>query len=205
MAIADRKAKEKEQLKTLILNSARKLFVQNGVEQTTIRSIAKNIDYSVGTVYLYFKDKNAILNELHSLGFAQLGEQFKVLANVEKPMERLMAMGRLYINFAMENPDMYELMFTLKAPMAVLNESKKEEWDEGKSAFGVLKTTVEQCINQHHFEGHKAEPLTFMIWGLVHGMCSLQISDRAKAVHFENEDQIVSAGYEEFLKILKKL
>lgn len=205
MGIADRKAKEKEQLRSLILDSARRLFVEKGVEQTTIRSIAKSIDYSVGTVYVYFKDKNAILNELHTQGFAQLGSQFKVLAHVENPMERLIAMGRIYISFAMENPDMYELMFTLKAPMEVLDQAKNEEWNEGISAFTVLKTTVEQCIKAHHFKGHQPEPLTFMIWSLVHGMCSLHISDRANGVHLNDADQIVDAGYEEFLKILKKL
>jgi AcrR family transcriptional regulator len=205
MGTADRKAKEKENLKTMILDSARKLFVEKGVEQTTIRSIAHSIDYSVGTVYVYFRDKNAILNELHTLGFAQLGNQFKVLAHVENPMERLIAMGWLYLKFALENPDMYELMFTLKAPMEVLNAANEEEWNEGKSAFTTLKTTVEQCIARQHFQGHQSEPLTFMIWSLVHGMCSLHISDRANGVHLDNADQIVDAGYEEFLKILKKL
>ncbi|MDO3643969.1 TetR/AcrR family transcriptional regulator [Mucilaginibacter sp. L3T2-6] len=205
MGTAERKIKEKEELRELILKSARKLFVENGVAQTTIRSIAKNIDYSIGTVYLYFKDKNAILNELHTQGFSELGRQFKVLAEVEDPMERLIAMGRIYLRFAVENPEMYELMFTLKAPMEVLNEAKDKEWNEGQSAFGVLKTTVDQCMARKHFQGHRLEPLTFMIWGLVHGMCSLHISDRANGVKLHDAAGIVQAGYEEFLKILKKL
>lgn len=205
MSTADRKIKEKEHLKTLILDSARKLFVEKGVEQTTIRSIAQHIDYSVGTVYLYFKDKNAILNELHIQGFAQLSGKFNVLRHVADPMERLIAMGALYIEFALENPEMYELMFTLKAPMEVLNHDKEEEWKEGTNAFVFLKATVEQCISQHHFKGHQPEPLSFMIWGLVHGMCSLHISDRASGVRLEHAETIVTAGFNEFVMILKKL
>ncbi|AMR30266.1 TetR family transcriptional regulator [Mucilaginibacter sp. PAMC 26640] len=205
MTIADRKVKDKEHLKTLILNSARRLFVEKGVAQTTIRSIAQHIDYSVGTVYIYFKDKNAILNELHIQGFAQLSGKFDVLRHVADPMERLIAMGRLYINFALENPDMYDLMFSLKAPMEVINDAKEEDWKEGTNAFAFLKATVEQCISQHHFKGHQPEPLTFMIWGLVHGMCSLHISDRANGVRLSNADKIVQAGFEEFVTILKKL
>ncbi|WP_374951835.1 TetR/AcrR family transcriptional regulator [Mucilaginibacter sp.] len=205
MTTANRKIKEKEELKTLILNSARKLFVEKGVAQTTIRSIAQEIDYSVGTVYVYFKDKNAILNELHIQGFAQLGLKFDVLRHVEDPLERLIAMGRLYIEFAMANPDMYELMFTLKAPMEVLNSANDEEWKEGISAFTFLKATVQQCIDQHHFKGHLPEPLTFMIWGVVHGMCSLHISNRIEGVRLNNAAQVVPAGFEEFVKMIKLL
>jgi AcrR family transcriptional regulator len=204
MTTADRKVKEKEQLKTLILDSARKLFVEKGVAQTTIRSIAQHIDYSVGTVYVYFKDKNAILNELHTQGFAQLSSFFEVLRHVENPMERLIAMGRLYIKFALENPDMYELMFTLKAPMEVLSAAHEEEWKEGTNAFAFLKSTVEQCISKQHFKGHQPEPLTFMIWSLVHGMCSLHISNRTTGVRLQNAEHIVAAGFEEFVTMLKK-
>jgi len=205
MAIADRKAKEKEDLKALILKGAKKLFVEKGVEQTTIRSIAKAINYSVGTVYVYFKDKNEILYALHTQGFTQLGGNFVVLYNVPDPMERLKAMGKVYIQFAIENPDMYDLMFSLKAPMEFLDAVNAEEWNEGKATFDVLRTTVSQCMEKGHFEGHKLEPLAFMIWSLVHGMCSLQISNRSSGVNLKKPDNILTEAYAEFLKIMNKL
>ncbi|MBD1394166.1 TetR/AcrR family transcriptional regulator [Mucilaginibacter glaciei] len=205
MTTANRKLKEKEELKALILDSAKKLFLIKGVEQTTIRSIAQHIDYSVGTVYVYFKDKNAILNELHIQGFAQLSIQFEVLRHVANPMERLIAMGRLYIEFAMANPEMYELMFTLKAPMEALNEADDEEWKQGINAFTFLKATVLECISTGHFKGHQPDALTFMIWSLVHGMCSLHISNRITGVRLDNAAGMVPAGFEEFILILKKL
>src|SRR6187399_273997 len=107
MSIAERKAKEKEELKDLILQAAKELFVEQGVEKTTIRNIADKISYSVGTVYVYFRDKNAILHALHSLGFLQYAERQLALQHIADPMERLIARGRAYIMFALENPDMY--------------------------------------------------------------------------------------------------
>jgi AcrR family transcriptional regulator len=205
MGIADRKSKEKEGLKALILKGAKKLFVENGVEQTTIRSIAHSIDYSVGTVYVYFKDKNAILHALHTQGFTQLGGNFQVLYNVPDPMERLRAMGKVYIQFAMANPDMYDLMFTLRAPMDFLNTVNQEEWNEGKATFDILRATVGQCIERGHFKGHKLEPLAFMIWSLVHGMCSLHISNRSSGVNLKKPELILHDAYSEFLKIMDKL
>lgn len=205
MTISDRKARDKENLKSLILQGAKKLFVEKGIEQTTIRNIADEIDYSVGTVYVYFKDKNDILHDLHSGGFAELGGNFRELYAIADPMERLRLMGKKYIKFALENPEMYDLMFNLKAPMEFLNAVNEEEWNEGKATFDVLKTTVNQCMQDNHFKGHSLEALSFMIWSLVHGMCCLEIRQRSKGVNLSKPSSIVIDAYNEFLKILEKL
>ena len=204
MGISERKAKEREELKSLILQAAKKLFVEKGIEKTTIRNIANEIDYSVGTVYVYYKDKNDILHALHTQGFKQLGGEMKVLFNVADPMERLRALGRVYLHFAIENPDMYDLMFSMKAPMDFLESVHKEDWNEGKGTFDILLTTVNQCMEKGHFNGHQLEPLSFAIWSMVHGMASLHISQRIKGVKLSDPDTMLMKGYEEFVLILDK-
>jgi AcrR family transcriptional regulator len=205
MGTVERKAREKEELRDLILQAAKKLFIEKGIEQTTVRSIAYSIDYSVGTVYVYFKDKNAILHALHTQGFTDLGGRFKVLYSVSDPMERLRAMGRVYIQFAAENPDMYDLMFNVKAPIEFLNQKNEEDWNEGKATFDVLRTTVSHCMEIQHFKGHELEPLSFMIWSLVHGMCSLKIGFRTKGVNLTEPESIVEKAYDEFVMIINRL
>lgn len=204
MGTSERKAKEKEELKTLILRAAKKLFVEKGIEQTTIRNIANAIEYSVGTVYVYYKDKNDILHELHTQGFKQLGGEMRILFNVADPMERIKALGRVYLGFALENPDMYDLMFNMKAPIDFLDSVHNEEWNEGKAAFEVLKDTVKQCMDKGFFTGHEVEPLSFAIWSMVHGMASLHISQRVKGVCISNPESMVVKGYEEFVALLDK-
>jgi len=205
MSISERKQKEKEALRLLILNGAKRLFVEKGIEYTTIRNIADEINYSVGTVYVYFKDKNAIFHDLHSIGFQELGQYFNELFTIEDPMKRLRKMGFVYIKFAMENSEMYDLMFNLKAPMDYLEEQKNNLWPEGTETYGYLKKTVEECMKQGHFDGHNSEALSFMIWSLVHGMCCLEIRHRTKGIKFSSPETILSEGYNEYLKILEKL
>ncbi len=205
MTIADRKARDKENLKALILNGAKKLFLEKGIEQTTIRNIADEIDYSVGTVYVYFKDKNAIFHDLHSIGFQELGSSFSTLFTIEDPMERLRKMGVLYIKFALENSEMYDLMFNVKAPMEFIDSSDGACWNEGVGTFDALKSTVADCMQKGHFVGHQLEPLSFMIWSLVHGMCCLEIRNRTKGVKFAKPETILMDGYQEFLRIIEKL
>ncbi len=204
MGTAERKAKEKEELKDLILSAAKKLFIEKGVEQTKIRNIADAINYSVGTVYVYYKDKNAILHDLHTLGFRQLGGEMRTLFSVADPMERLKALGRVYILFADENPDMYDLMFNMKAPMQFLEEKNNEEWNEGRATFAALRQTVEDCMGAGHFTGHQPEPLSFAIWSTVHGMCSLKIRERIKGACLQDPDTIIKDGYESFINMIEK-
>ena len=204
MGISERKQKEKEELKALILQAAKKLFVEKGLEQTTIRNIASAIEYSVGTVYVYFKDKNDIFHALHTQGFYQLGTEMRVLTNVQEPMERLKALGRVYIQFAMQNPDMYDLMFNMKAPMEFLVADNKEHWQEGQSTFDVLKSTVKDCMQHGYFKNHALDPLSFAIWSVVHGMVSLHISQRVKGVNLCEPETMVIEGYNEFVMMIDK-
>jgi AcrR family transcriptional regulator len=204
VGISERKQKEKEELKALILQAAKKLFVEKGLEQTTIRNIASAIEYSVGTVYVYFKDKNDIFHALHTQGFYQLGTEMRVLTNVQEPMERLKALGRVYIKFAMQNPDMYDLMFNMKAPMEFLVAGNKEHWQEGQSTFDVLKSTVKDCMQHGYFKNHALDPLSFAIWSVVHGMVSLHISQRVKGVNLCEPETMVIEGYNEFVMMIDK-
>jgi AcrR family transcriptional regulator len=204
MGTAERKAKEKEELKNLILQAARKLFAENGIEQTTIRNIAQEIEYSVGTVYVYFKDKNEILHQLHIQGFKQLGGDMRVLASVDDPMERLRALGRVYLRFAIENPDMYELMFSMKAPMEFLETLHNQEWNEGKATFDFLRTTVNQCMEKGHFKGHELEALSFTIWSATHGMASLHINQRIKGVNLCGPETMLDRAYDELVMLINR-
>lgn len=201
MGTIERKAREKEELRNLILEGAMKLFAEKGVANVTIRNIADAVEYSVGTVYVYFKDKNAILHALHTKGFLELRNRFLVLLNVADPMERLKAAGKVYIQFAQEQPDMYDLMFSTKEPIDFVKDAPGDEWNEGKATFGFVRTMIHDCMASGHFAGHESEAMAFLIWSIVHGMCSLTISRRTDVVDLGLPSQ---QAYAEFLRMLDK-
>jgi len=68
VGIQERKRKHKEDLKQLILDAAKKLFMKDGYEATSIRKIAAEIEFSPTTIYLYYKDKAEISHALHQEG-----------------------------------------------------------------------------------------------------------------------------------------
>ena len=71
MSVAHRKQREKEEMRELILDASRSIFLEKGYHQTSIRNIAEKIEYSPGTIYLYFKEKDEIFHALHEEGFLQ--------------------------------------------------------------------------------------------------------------------------------------
>src|SRR5688572_20436871 len=133
MGIAERKEKQKAEIRKMILDASMKLFVEEGYENVSIRKIADLIEYSPTTVYLYFKDKNEILFNLHEMGFQKMAEyNFNTnLWDIKNPLLRLHKMGENYLAFGLNNPEFYDLMFIQRAPMEALETMTECDWKSG--------------------------------------------------------------------------
>lgn len=163
------------------------MFRKEGYEKTSVRKIAKAIDYSVGTIYLYFKNKDDIFFALHEEGFNLLFEKMSPALAITHPVERLRELGRHYMAFAFEFPETYELMFIQSAPMNIIEERlglhpaesvSPDKWTAVMKSFGTLHQTVQECIEQGYFKNPDVNLITFAIWSSVHGMASLSICKR---------------------------
>ncbi len=178
MGIAERKEKQKQEIRKMILDASMKLFVEEGFENVSIRKIADLIEYSPTTVYLYFKDKNEILFSLHELGFQKMAEYNTSLWEIQNPLLRLHKMGENYIRFGMNNPEFYDLMFIQPAPMKALEDKIDCDWTSGDVALGKLKECVAECIERKLIPAGDVNAISMAIWGMVHGLVSLAISNR---------------------------
>jgi AcrR family transcriptional regulator len=203
MGIEERKLREREIMRAKILEAAKSLFVEKGFEETSMRAIAERIEYSAATIYLYYKDKHAIILDLHMEGFKRMNKDMSVLVHVKHPMERLTAMGRAYVQFSMENPDYYELMFIKKAPLEGLQ--KPDEWKSGALTFENLVSVVKECQAQGSFVGKEPIQLAFLIWSCVHGICSLHCCHRLDIIKEIPHPQLIAQSLDYFSDFLTRL
>jgi AcrR family transcriptional regulator len=203
MGIEDRKQREREERQGLILDAAKRLFVERGFEATSMRAIAEAIEYSPATIYLYYKDKNALIHDLHTEGFMRMNKDMAVLQHVRDPFEKLVAMGRAYVQFALENPDYYELMFITHKPLQGLE--KPEEWKMGALTFENLISVVAQCQAAGRFEGKDPIRLSFLIWSCVHGICALKCCRRIEIIQDIPHEELIADALEYFNDFLAKL
>lgn len=203
MAIEDRKQREKEQMRRLILDAALEIFLEKGYYQTSMRNIADKIEYSAGTLYLYFKEKDEIFLALHNEAFGKLFSLFEPLFQIAEPFERLKAMGKLYMEFAFKNKDLYDLMFIMSAPMNMLHDAC--EWKMGDRVFDTLVQTLTQCQAKGRFKGKELQALAFMIWSGLHGMCAIYCRGRMGVMHGADEKEMLEQGYAYYVDTLNKL
>lgn len=204
MTIGKRKVREKEELRSKILRSARDLFMEKGFEQTSMRNIAERIEYSPTTIYLYFKDKDDVFYALHQEGFAVMNQYFKPLSLVSHPFERLKALSKAYIQFAIENGEYYDLMFIVRSPMNAIDK-ERGDWKEGHGAFTFLVNTIQECIDHGYFKSMDAELLAFSVWAWVHGIVSLEIRNRCSVVSEMNQPDLAEKANRLMIEILEKM
>ena len=204
MTISTRKERQKEELRGKILQAAKELFMQKGFEDTSIRNIAEKIEYSPTTIYLYFKDKDDIFCELHKEGFKLLNQYFRSLAHVSDPFERLKAINKAYITFALENGEFYDLMFIIRSPINSIAKDDSD-WEEGKRAFAFLTETIKECIAKGYFENMQPDIVAFTVWSMVHGIVSLEIRNRCSVVESLNQKDLARQASEMINEILDRM
>lgn len=202
MSIKERKEREKQEMQSLILDAAMNLFLEEGFENVTIRKIAEKIEYSPGTVYLYFNDKDDILYALHFIGFELFYQRQIETAEIKNPLERLYKLSEEYIRFSYDFPQYYELMFIQKSPMKKIKEN--EIWECGFRTYNVFKECIGDCIKQKKIKLGEVESLTFMIWSLLHGISSLKISERLNTFPEGDLNTIIDNGIKQIIGLLSK-
>lgn len=203
MSISDRKLKEKEDMRNLILEGARKVFLAKGYEAASIRNIAEEINYSPSSIYFYFKEKGEIFHELHEEGFRLLLSRMQVLEYVNDPFERLKAMGKVFIDFAIHNKDFYNLMFIVDEPLK--KKSVDEPWRMGVRTLNYLISVVKECMAAGRFKNLDAENLSFMILSSLHGMCALFCKDRTSTFTDRTSEQLIMDGNQMMADILERI
>lgn len=175
MGVIERKEREKEEMRRRIVDAAAQLFVNEGYEAASIRKIAAAIEYSPGAIYLYFKDKDDILYAIQEQGFEIFLATMQRIAGPEThPFKRLQKLGEAYMEFAARHPELYDLMFTIRAPMR----AHKDEWSRGASSFNFLRDTVRACMDGGYIRKANLDALALMIWSQVHGLVALDMRSR---------------------------
>jgi AcrR family transcriptional regulator len=174
---AERRAREKENLRRAILDAARELFVTEGYDAVSMRKIAEKIEYSPTTIYLHFKDKDEILLCLSEEGFTLLRACLDK-ADIPDPVERLRQGGHAYLDFALSQPHYYKIMFEIEANPIVKDEAKRED-SVAPRAFGFIRRCVAEGMAQGTFVTREPEPVvSHVIWAHIHGAASLALAGR---------------------------
>lgn len=191
MGSEQRRERDRQEMRETILRAAIKLFSEESFDKVTMRRVAEAIDYTPGTLYWYFKDKDEIVFALHQRGFEMLFAKQQPTMAIADPVERLRKLAEVYLDFALENPQYYDLMFINSATGRCI-ERDEGSWKAGEAAFGVLRETVRQVIESGRMRGtNDPDVAAYACWAAVHGIASLLIRNRCGMLPEEDRSRIL--------------
>ncbi len=179
MGVAERKAREKQELKQQILDAARELFVREGYENVSMRRIGEKIEYSPATIYTYFKDKDEILDCLCEETFLKLHLE-KLAAVQQKKGDALEALKKgmeTYIRFGLDHPEHYIVTFILRAaPYEKPGSRETRKAKTGQRCFDDMRNIVRRCMEEGKIKNSDVEATSQALWAGIHGLTALLIT-----------------------------
>ena len=111
MGISERKQREKEQRKNEIIDAAERLFFVRGYEEVSMDEIARGVELNKATLYLYFKNKEALFAAVVLRGIGILQEQYRAcMENQVTGIVKVALLGEAYYRFSQEHPDYLRLI-----------------------------------------------------------------------------------------------
>jgi AcrR family transcriptional regulator len=183
MGTRERREREKDQVRSAILDAARELFVALGYEGVSMRAIAEKIEYSPTVIYNYFKDKDALILELCQGDFGKLADYMQEAAQVADPVERLRQCGREYVRFALSYPNHYRLMFMTPYPLRADDPEFGQHKAEVKGnpetdAYAFVTILVQQvaAAGRLRSPNPNIQLIAQTLWAGLHGVISLEIA-----------------------------
>ncbi len=177
MGVKERRARQKKFLRQEILDAASELFVRDGYENVSMRRIADKIEYSPTTIYIYFKDKAELLEQVCKETFQRLARRLgKITEQPGDPLERLKRGLVAYIEFGLENPHHYRATFMMPLPEGFDHQKYHQEDAPGMQAFAFLTRGLAECIKAGKIPAMNVELAAQTLWAGIHGITSLLIT-----------------------------
>lgn len=148
-----------------------------------MRAIAKAIDYSPAGLYEYFGSKEEIVGAVVNEGFDRFTRHLQQVDLSLSAEEYMVELGMAYIDFAIQNPDFYLLMFTT-VPLTPIFQIAEEgcapkEMLAEQPSFRIVLDGVSRCIQAGIFQttpDFDAFEMAYAFWGLGHGISMLRVA-----------------------------
>jgi AcrR family transcriptional regulator len=178
MGVTERKVREKAALRQEILAAARELFAKHGYESVSMRKIAERIEYSPTTIYLHFRDKGELLQEICTETFQLLSKKLaKVVAAEGDPVDLLRRGLRVYVDFGISHPNHYRTTFMTPHQHAPEPESCTQiGFGTGGQAFQFLMDAVGRVMAAEPTRQTDVMAVSQALWMTIHGITSLLIT-----------------------------
>ncbi|MBN2224804.1 MAG: TetR/AcrR family transcriptional regulator [Deltaproteobacteria bacterium] len=206
-----RTLEDKQKKSEKILQAAKELFFDKGYYETTIEMITEKANVSIGTFYVYYKNKIEIYKALQNEGVDILLDMIQQV--VSRPgitaHEKVIELARTYMRYYKEYREYFDIMAILSATPRELKETDSplskiidgKAYDVLRKIQGVLQEGIESGV----FVELDTWKVTNVLWGIMDGLILLEERNNIKnVIGLDLEDLAAQALEISFSGILKR-
>lgn len=155
---------KKPEIRSLLIERAAQML--HSREPVTLRSLVAGIPVSTMAVYTYFDGMDGLWKALRQEGFTRLSAKLDTVTTTDDPVLDQAALGAAYMSNALENPDLYRVMFDASVDL--------EDAAAADRSLHFLVEGVERCSAAGRFQSY-VDPLELATqqWMIGHGLASL--------------------------------
>jgi TetR/AcrR family transcriptional regulator len=183
MGISERKIREKEQRRKEILDTAERLFFSRGYDDVSMDGIAHEVELNKATLYLYFKNKEALFAAIVLRGIAILQEKYRECIEAEVTgIVKVAMMGEAYYRFSEEHPDYLRLIHFYGSERFSKENPYTAEIGKG---YGTCRTILQDAVKEGIDDGTiraDLDPFLISMYLMISFMGILSMEDKWKRV-----------------------
>jgi len=169
-----------------ILAEAERVVVASGHEALNMRGLARKVGVTATAIYHYFDSKAELLLQLKLQAVELLNSRIRAIDPELQPMERLHVLGREYITFAKEHPNLYRLVFETPVGQTPLAEGDQPVL---YYTYYEARKALEELTGQGHYPGDPRYG-AMMGWTMLHGFSSLVMTGNLQLVEGMNQQEL---------------
>jgi AcrR family transcriptional regulator len=178
-------------LKRALTSAALSLVAEKGPKGFTLTEAARRAGVSAAAPYRHFADKAELLATVAEQGFLELHVVLAAAGDaVAEPKARVIELGRVYVRWALNHRDRYQVMFGAE----IAKEDHPTLAVAAEQTFGDLLEAITRCQEAEIVKAHDPREIAGPLWSLVHGVASLAIGGELRAVGVRQDPEDMIEG-----------
>lgn len=179
-----------EEIREMVLHAAETIIINEGYSALTVRRIATNIGYTVGSIYMVFGSMADLIMHIKANTVDELIGQLQQVPDCI-PERYIAELSKAYLKFADRNFNRWSMIFAQDAEIP--------EWYQQKInlIYSQIETQFAQlapgCTTQQHKLAARA------LWSGVHGICTLSLTGELDAENINDVENTIVLLVESFI------
>lgn len=177
--MARRSEHSQEQIKEMVLVAAETIVIEDGYSALTVRKIAMEIGYTVGSIYMVFANMNDLLTHVKGRTLDELAKQLLHCEPTASVEENILILAETYLNFAARHFNRWRMIFDIQS------EEPQPDWylQKVEQMFAIVEVLFIQLTPGSSAEQSRLAART--LWSGVHGICILSLTAKPQVSDIE--------------------